>query len=171
MFLKFYRFFACVAAIFKRIICSILHYKNNRFILCQFRRRNLHEQKNIKTLKTYMICRWNTKVYLNIPFVQILDNGRKRPLSSVSAYTAVRKRIFLIEKSTNGKKVDHTKQWFCNIVKTPKINVLLVQRKTNRFDCSTFTIAYLWKGKQSSMLNWVPWKWEPTSYVVYWRKQ
>ena len=51
-----------------------------------------------------MICRWNTKVYLNIPFVQILDNGRKRPLSSVSVYTAVRKRIFLIEKSTNGKK-------------------------------------------------------------------
>ena len=43
-------------------------------------------------------------MYLNIPFVQILDNGRKRPLSSVSAYTAVRKRIFLIEKSTNGKK-------------------------------------------------------------------
>ena len=102
--LKFYWFFACVAAIFKGIICSILHYKNNRFILCQFRRRNLHEQKNIRTLKTYLICRWNTKVYLNIPFVQILDNGRKRPLSSVSVYTAVRKRIFLIEKSTNGKK-------------------------------------------------------------------
>lgn len=51
------------------------------------------------------------------------------------------------------KKGGHTKQWFCNVVKTPKINVLLVQRKTNRFDCSTFTIACLWKGKQSSMLN------------------
>ena len=41
------------------------------------------------------------------------------------------------------KKVDQTKQWFCNIVKPPKINVLLVQRKTDRFDCSIFTIGYL----------------------------
>ena len=86
------------------------------------------------------------QIYQNIPFVQVIHNGRYHWLA-LSIYGCKQRKIFVLDSKFNYSLSIQTKKQICALLhcprKTTQVTILPVQSQIGGVDCGLFAIAFL----------------------------